>query len=499
MTLTALIASLYAWVNWSGARQLRNVEAMLKAEGETLDFRETMNEPVPEAENFCAIPLLKDLALVVDNDPDKGAPGQNRKRLQAMKLPMVKYGEFLPRRANAAVGIRTDLKGWADYLRKDGSYKMPADSGDAARDVLAALDKHDAIIQELAAGISRAKAQLTPEWKKRELPELLLSLQYPEYSTILDVARSLSLRVAASTRTGDAAKAHQAALLLARFNQACLNEPCLIGLLLGATETTMLHSGIWELCSANLGTVEDFVRLEGVLKSFDIHRFALRAFRSEMAAGVNAAQYCKRKPENIRRMSNNGASDDGVFSHIPERLIPSGFFDISAAVIAEHEFKYLVKPLREQGWQAAYQTSQEFEKQMVEIKRAAGAKPSYILLMLMAPALNSFISHLIYTDALVNQSIIACALERYRIEKGSYPDSLDAVRLADGKPLPLDPIHEKPMGYRNTADGKYALWSVGFDGKDDGGKRTLNEKKPENTQFHKTDYVGDWVWDFPAE
>ena len=112
---TVLIASLYAWVNWSGARQFRNVEAMLKAEGETLDFRETMNEPVPEAENFCAIPLLKDLALVVDNDASKGAPGEKRKHLETMKLPY-KSGAHPLRSANAAIGKHTDFKAWAEFL-----------------------------------------------------------------------------------------------------------------------------------------------------------------------------------------------------------------------------------------------------------------------------------------------------------------------------------------------------------------------------------------------
>ena len=72
VTLVTLYALLCAWVNWSGARQWRATQAMLKAEGETLDFRATMNEPVPEAENFCAIPLLKDLALVVDNHSNNG-------------------------------------------------------------------------------------------------------------------------------------------------------------------------------------------------------------------------------------------------------------------------------------------------------------------------------------------------------------------------------------------------------------------------------------------
>ena len=55
------------------------------------------------------------------------------------------------------------------------------------------------------------------------------------------------------------------------------------------------------------------------------------------------------------------------------------------------------------------------------------------------------------------------------------------------------------MRYRKTADGRYALWSVAFDGTDDGGKRTLDAKKPDETKFHNAAYLGDWVWDFPTQ
>jgi len=506
VTLTALIASLYARVNASGARQLRNVEAMLKAEGETLDFRETMNEPVPEAENFCAIPLLKDLALIVDNDTNKGAPGENRKRLMAMKLPSSAKGvAHPPKYANAAIGKHTDFKAWAEFLRKEGSLPMPVDSGDAARDVLAALAKHDAIVQELASGLSRPKAQWTPEWKTRELlPELLFGIEFPHFSSILDVNRTLSFRAAVAARIGDAPKAQEAALIIARMTQAALNEPFVIGLLVGVSGTEMLHVATWELCAAHAGTAEDFARLEAALTALDVRCATLRAYRSEMTAGVNAIQLCKRKPEKIRGIfSENVLTGDqpngGVFSHLSQRAIPSGLLDASTAVLAEQEFKHIIKPLRDEGWSSLYKAAQEWKKKMTEMKEQVWPHPCYIIVALTSPAVTSFINMVIYRQALVNQSVIACALERYRIEKGSYPDSLDAVRLADGKPLPLDPITEKPMGYRKTADGRYALWSVGFDGKDDGGKRTLNEKKPENTQFHKADYVGDWVWDFPAE
>lgn len=496
VTLTALIASLYAWVNWSGARQLRNVEAMLKAEGETLDFRKTLNEPVPEAENFCAIPLLKDLALVVDNDASKGAPGEKRKRLEAMRLPSSAKGVARPpKNANAAIGKRTDFKAWAEFLRTEGSLPMPVDSGDAARDVLAALSKYDPIVQELAEGLNRPKAQWTPEWKTRELPEMLFEILFPHFSSIMDVNRTLSFRAAVAARIGDAPKAQEAALIIARMTQAALNEPFVIGLLVGVSGAEMLHSATWEICAAHAGTAEDFARLEAALTALDVRSATLRAYRSEMTAGVNAIQLCKRKPENLRDIFINA----GVFSHIPERAFPSGLLDASAAVLAEQEFKHIIKPLRDEGWSSLFKAAQDWEKDMDGMMEHVWTQPCYIIVALTFPAVTSFINMVIYRQALVNQSVIACALERYRIEKGSYPDSLDAVKLADGKSLPLDPIHEKPMGYRKTADGRYALWSVGFDGKDDGGKRTLNDKKPENTQFHKADYVGDWVWDFPAE
>ncbi len=63
-------------------------------------------------------------------------------------------------------------------------------------------------------------------------------------------------------------------------------------------------------------------------------------------------------------------------------------------------------------------------------------------------------------------------------------------------PMPPDPISGKSMGYRKTADGMYALWCVGVDGKDDGGKQVLNPKKLESTRFSDRAYKGDWVWSY---
>ena len=503
VTLVTLYALLCAWVNWSGARQWRATQAMLKAEGETLDFRATMNEPIPESENFCAIPLLKDLALVVDNDAKKGEPAEKRKRLDALKLPLNGKVGGRPRLANPALGKRTDLNAWADWLRKEGALPMPADSGDAARDVLAALAKHDAALQELAAGLKRTRAQWTPEWRTRELPENLFSVALPHYSTSRGVNQTLCLRVSAAARVSDAVKAHETALIMARFCQADLNDPFIIGLLVATADTSFLCGSTWELCDGHAGTAEDFARLETALTGLDLHRSTLRAWRSELAGAVNGLQYMKRHRSEIPglfRLSDGlGPTSPDALSQFAVQAIPSGLFDANASVLADREFRFLLKPLRGQGWLEARQASRDWEVQLNEMRTEIWRHPSYFITSLIAPAPGNVINKAIYAQTLVSQAVIACALERHHLEKGSYPDSLDVVRLADGKPLPPDPMDGKPMRYRKTPNGKYVLWSIGFDGKDDGGKRVLDEKKPERTWFYDEKYVGDWVWDFPSD
>ena len=286
---------------------------------------------------------------------------------------------------------------------------------------------------------------------------------------------------------------------MTRLAQANLNDPFLIGLLVAASDASMVGGITWELCDAHSGTAQDFARLESALAKLDFHHGALRAFRSEMAASVNTMQYLKRNSTNVIGLlqgDNNGQSAGITPLSIAMRAVPLGLFDASAAVIADDEFKHLIKPLRDHGWKEALESSAGDEKRMMEMKDKVWLHPEYILTALVVPAMSTIMHKAAYAQTLVDQSVVACALERHRMENGSYPSSLDAVKLATGKPLPLDIMNGKPMGYRETTDGRYLLWSVGFDGEDEGGKRAVDGKHPEKTKFSDANYSGDWVWDF---
>jgi hypothetical protein len=91
--------------------------------------------------------------------------------------------------------------------------------------------------------------------------------------------------------------------------------------------------------------------------------------------------------------------------------------------------------------------------------------------------------------------ICAVALERYSLRHGDPPASLDALVPEFLVSLPIDYMDGKPLRYRLNADKTFTLYSVGEDGKDDGGDATLMPGKtsPQNLWNRK-----DFVWPAPA-
>jgi hypothetical protein len=82
----------------------------------------------------------------------------------------------------------------------------------------------------------------------------------------------------------------------------------------------------------------------------------------------------------------------------------------------------------------------------------------------------------------VNEAQIACALERYHLAHGEYPETLDTLVPQLIEKLPHDIIGGQPLLYRRTGDGKFLLYSIGWNETDDDG--TASDKMDQ----------GDWVW-----
>ena len=89
---------------------------------------------------------------------------------------------------------------------------------------------------------------------------------------------------------------------------------------------------------------------------------------------------------------------------------------------------------------------------------------------------------------------VACALERYRLTHGQYPEALDALAPQFIEEIPHDLINGQPLHYRRTDDGKFVLYSIGWNEKDDGGVVIFRSNNGSVDMEQ-----GDWVWRYPTK
>lgn len=114
-------------------------------------------------------------------------------------------------------------------------------------------------------------------------------------------------------------------------------------------------------------------------------------------------------------------------------------------------------------------------------------------------SLSQFLDIVMRAETTKQMAIAAIALKRYQLKHGNYPPNLDSLVPEFVPIVPLDPVDGQPLRYRQNADGTFLLYSVGENGKDDGGNPALKEgTEPSNYYYWLNPKALDWVWPQPA-
>ena len=90
--------------------------------------------------------------------------------------------------------------------------------------------------------------------------------------------------------------------------------------------------------------------------------------------------------------------------------------------------------------------------------------------------------------------LTAIALKRYSLRDGKMPGTLDALVPDFLASVPVDYMDGKPVKYHPSEDGSVVLYSVGEDGRDDGGDLTPPAGSKSKDMWRRRDYV----WPAPA-
>ena len=108
---------------------------------------------------------------------------------------------------------------------------------------------------------------------------------------------------------------------------------------------------------------------------------------------------------------------------------------------------------------------------------------------LLLPALDKALNKAILQQAKLELAKASIDIERYFLKNKVYPKNLDALVPVYTDTIPLDPMSGISFAYKQLSKDSFEIYSVGWNGRDDGGKQA--KKNREDDTIPEDDFL--WV------
>jgi hypothetical protein len=384
-----------------------------------------------------------------------------------------------------AKGTKTDLRIWQQFYRSvanptNGIVVSPQPQSPAA-DVLLALSKYNSTIEELSDAAKLPYSRFPLDYDK-DCPAAILM---PHLAALKKCSQVLSLRVSAELQNGQSEKALADVKLSLRLMDSTHNEPFLISHLVRIAIFQIALQPIYEGLAEHRWSEPQLVELGAELGKLDFLADWLLAMRGERTWDVANIDW-------LRRSGNKLSSwlDDSSMKDINLVLLtygPSGWLEQNKVRICNfypNIFAVVDLKTKTVSPEAARRADAMLESE------SQYRTPCNYLESLFLPALGTCAKKAAYTQAATDMARTACALERYKLANGNYPETLAALAPQFIAQVPSDVIGGQPLKYRRAEDGKFVLYSVGWNGTDDDGTVAFKKNHPQSIENEN----GDWVW-----
>jgi hypothetical protein len=432
-----LVAFFYAEEDLRGWLAWENCKHELGAKGEVLDWDAYIPPPVPDDQNFFKVPKMTEWFV------------RNKQS----------YTNELTARLSNAETTATNLNETASakYLAWSDQFEPDFD-----------------LIREAS---KRPYARMDGDYSKPfEIP-------IPNFVTVRIVAQTLAQRAKCDLLLGQPDKALQELTLLHDFRHLLEAAPSgkamtLVAAMINVAVTGLYVDTIAVGLQSRAWQEPQLAALQKQLADINLSPFVFDALREEPAGVCRSAQILP-----IMKLFNFNSDHEKWGAKVIDWLWPRGFVYqnmVNVAVLQQ-------KPL--EGFDLAHDTiaPRKFEEANREVEKFDKSvrifRPYKFLATFAIPNYSKAEQTTAHNQTLVNEVQIVCALERYHLATGQYPETLDALAPQFIETIPHDIIGGDSLIYRPTIGGKFLLYSVGWNETDDGGKDG-------GTDFTKAD----WVW-----
>jgi tetratricopeptide (TPR) repeat protein len=494
--LATLIALFYAEEDWRGWHAWNQFKHEWEAKGEHFDFASVIPPAVPDDQNFALTPVV---ASCYESILDKSGH-----KLKVWNTNVVNRLAFDIGDENLntnvtgywAKGTLSNLKVLQEHYRelaaKTNLFAVPPQPQSPAADVLLALGKYDATVEDLRQAGQLPESRFPLNYDT-ECPAAIL---LPHLAALKKCSQVLQLRSLAELQNGQPEKALADVELALQLMDKIRTEFCLISHLVRIAMLQITLQPVWEGLAEHRWSDGQLVALDAELARLDFLADYKVAMRGEMGFQGGIIEYLRRHPEEILNLSSDFENNrNGHVMPLPAQIIwhmiPSGWFYQNRLRSARLMVNAYI-PLADVSQQTISPAVLRHADEVMSVETKI-TTPYNILEKMMLPELGNCAKKFAYAQSSVDQARTAIALERYRLAHGEFPESLDALAPQFIAQVPHDVIGGQPLKYRRTSDGQFVLYSVGWNETDNGGVTFFNQKgSPDNSQ-------GDWVWRYPAK
>ncbi|HUJ11413.1 MAG TPA: hypothetical protein VL171_15460 [Verrucomicrobiae bacterium] len=457
----------------------------LEARGEHLDFKAFIPKPVPDGQNFAATPVIKSWfpKLTVDFWQDDYARVEGK----------MSTGDFRHKLR------KLDLDAWARAFNQTNlTHTVPRGPTDlqsrakAAPRVLEALRADEPIFAELHSAIRRPYSRYPVNYNMEDPFTILL----PHLSGVRNVCRRLQLKACAELAAGQSTEALDDVKLIFSIGDSLREDPFLVSYLVQVACIQITIEPVWEGLAVHRWSDAQVQELQAMFQQCNFVADVKRPFEAERAAGIQAVDVIRRHGVGyLGNIMGSGAASflNSRAGNLLNLFVPSGWYYLEQYNLC-HAYQTLldgtIDPSQRRVFpDRAEANEHEYERNISGNPFAVVFTHHRVMAAMLLPALNRVVVKAAVAQTLAEQVALACALERYRLANGQFPDKLDALVPAFIAKLPADVTTGEPYKYQRTADGQFVLYSVGWNEEDDGGV-------PGKTDYD--DKEGDWVWEYPS-
>jgi len=444
--LIALILIFYAEEDWRGKRAWENCKRELEAKGEILDWNKFIPPPVPDDQNFFAASKMQEWFV----EDWHSNTNELADCLQSAN-------KDLTQSAGAATNLIVTAEDAKKYLAWSDQFKPNFD-----------------LIRE---ALKLPYARMDGDYRDP------LIIPIPNFVTVRTFTQVLSQRIHCYLLLGQSEKALNELTLLNNSRRMLEAAPTgqpttLVAAMVNVAVVGLYANTIAEDFEKSHWNQSQLATLQNQLEQINLISVFNKSQKSE-AADLNHVL------ANLFRKYPNDPSLWWDLRHLKFPWInwmPRGWIYQNMVTAAKLKYK--------QSENFDLESETIFPKNVTSQKRqddqlAKSPSPySFLVGMIGFVHIDKALQTLTYNQTLVNEAQIACALERYKLANGNYPETLDALAPQFIEKIPHDIIGGEPLHYHRADDGKFILYSVGWNEKDDGGTPGTLQNVNQ----------GDWVW-----